>query len=895
MKALLSRRDFIRLGLISSALLAASKSFLVLKKAEASFPIDDRGPLQPAALSMRRNHRQLAAVPTSCLQCVAICGVIGYVDNGRLVKIEGNPYAPNNRGMVCAKAQAGINQVYDPDRILYPMKRVGRRGEGKWKRISMDEALNEVAEKLRPIYTSEHPEDFMFHYGRSRIKPLMKQFVKYGFGSGTIGNHTSICEGGKWVAQELSMGKHYDINDVAHSRFILIVGANPLEAHTSHSYFAQRIIEAKMSGATIVTVDVRLSNTAAKSDEWIPIRPGTDAALVLAMCRTILEEGLHDEAFITKWTNVTVNELKAHLAPFTPEWAAEETTVPAERIRRLAIEFATTKPSTVVTYRGYVGHYNGTHNELAAKLLDAICGNLMVKGGTLMKVGGKWQDPYEAVRKQHEGAVRKPRKLKIIDGEDVALPNHHVNHRVFSMIRDGKNGRPKVYMTYVYNPVYVTGDCQENMDVLKDESLIPYFVSVDTTMSESTELADIILPDATYLERWTTENPQSYALTEFIQVRQPVIKPLGESMDFQDMAIQIARRLGGTIAELFPYETTEEYMREAVKLTVAQAEKEGKALYGVDGKALNGKAFDYIKTYGFILQSTKPAYKEHERRLKEEELNGTVVDAETGVIWKPEKAHVSREEASAKGYRNIKKAYKGYVGQMIDGVAYKGFVPDKLNKSGRMEFRSPFLQKAAAVLLKDLKGLFTAYPYLEAHIRSGMPTYLPVPEHKRKTPDDLVMTSFKVNVQVHSRSANCKWLTELYHNNPAWLNPITARRFGIKDGDLILVTQSEANTHHTAQRTIETKVHLTEGIHPEVIAISYHMGRWAYGRYASGRAVFPERSEGEWLWWQKGERRYGPVWDEARGTHPNWVIPNAPDPVSGQWRSNDTLVSIRKV
>jgi len=894
MSAPLSRREVIRLGLVSSALLAAVKPLRMLEVAEASFPTDDGGPFQAAELAMKRNGRDLKAVPTSCLQCVAICGVIGYADNGRIVKIEGNPHAPNNRGKICAKGQAGLNQVYDPDRILYPMKRVGKRGEGKWKRVSMDEALNEVAEKLRPIYNSEHPEEFMFHYGRSRFGYLVNHLTKEAFGTKTVGNHTSICEVGKWTAQEIVWGKHYDINDVEHSKFILNMGCNPLECHTSHSYFAQRVIDGVADGAKLVTVDVRLSNTAAKSDEWIPIRPGTDAALVLAMCHVIMNEGLYDEAFITNWTNVTVKELTDHLAPFTPEWASQETTVPADRIRRLAREFATTKPSTIITYRGYVGHYNGTHNEMAAKMLDAICGNLNVPGGTLVKVGGKWQDPYGSVRKAHKDAVRKPHGLKIIDGEDVALPTHHVNHRVFSMIKEGSHGRPKVYMIYTYNPVYVTGDCQENIATLKNESLIPYFVAVDTTMSESTELADLILPDATYLERWTAEAPQSYALIKFIQLRQPVTKPLGEAMDFQDIAIQLGRRIGGKMAELFPYDTTEAYMRDAVAETVAKAEKDGKTLYGVDGQPLSGDAFAYITKYGFILQSTKPAYRGHEKKVKEKDLKGTIVDAETGVVWNPHKAHVSDEDVNTKGYRNSKDAYKGYVGQMVGGVAYAGFKPDKLNKSGQIDLRSPLLKKAEAKLTEDLSPLFGRYPYLATHIKSGMPTYLPVPEHQRKGTDDLVMTSFKVNVQIHSRSANCKWLTEIYHNNPAWLNPATARRLGIKDGDLIRVTQSDANTHRTSQRTIETKVHLTEGIHPEVIAISFHMGRWAYGRYASGKVVFPERDDGESIWWQTGTRRYGPVWDEARGTHPNWIIPNAPDPISGQWRSNDTVVTIQK-
>ena len=159
------------------------------------------------------------------MQCIAACGIMVYNEGGRIAKIEGNPYCPNNRGMVCAKSQAGPNQVYDPDRILYPLVRVGKRREGKWKRLPMKDALDLVAfggtiaggkvEGLKQIYESGTPEDFMFHYGRSPIKAAQNHFQKTAFGSGTQGNHTSICEGGKFVGHELTMGKHYDVNDVA--------------------------------------------------------------------------------------------------------------------------------------------------------------------------------------------------------------------------------------------------------------------------------------------------------------------------------------------------------------------------------------------------------------------------------------------------------------------------------------------------------------------------------------------------------------------------------------------------------------------------------------------------------------------------------------------------------
>ncbi|MCQ9207008.1 MAG: molybdopterin-dependent oxidoreductase [Omnitrophica bacterium] len=904
----ITRRGMIKLGILSSVLLAAAGPINALKRAYALVPARDLPDVfRKAALEMTSiRDKKLKAVPSTCMQCIAACSIIGYSEDGKLIKIEGNPYGPNNRGMICAKGQAGVNQVYDPDRVLYPLKRVGARGEGKWKRISWNDAIREIASRMNEVYKSGHPEDFMFHYGRSRIKYATGQMM-HALSSKTQGNHTSICETGKWVGEEISMGKHYDINDVENSRFILNMGANVFEAHTGHSYFSQRLMDGKMKGAKLVTVDVRLSNTAAKSDEWIPIKPGTDSAVILAMANVIMQEGLYDEKFISKWTNVTVRELKGHLRPYTPEWAEKESSVPAERIRSLAIEFATLRPSTLITYRGFVGHYNGCHSEFAAKMLDAICGNMMVKGGTQMKVSGKWQDPYGKIAKKADKELkeRKPKakKLYVSDADDygVAIPTHHANHRVFENIKKGckKTGRrPKIYMTYVYNSVYVNGDCRENIECLKDEKLIPLFIASDTSMSESASLADYILPDATYLERWTAEAPPAFSLTKFLQIRQPVIKPLGEAMDFQDVIIKLCRAANRDTAKYFPFKTGEEYTKKAAELTEHYAAEHGKKLYDVYGKPLKTSLFNYITKYGIVQQSTKPSYKVHENKLKEKDLKNTIVDKETGVIWIPKKTKAKEGQ----GYTEAKNGYKGYIGQIADGVAYKGFKPDKLNKSGKMELRSRFLKKAERKLLAQLTPILkgTHNEFVLGHIRSGMPTYLPVPEHKLMKGQELIMTSFKVNVQIHSRSQNCKWLSEIYHKNPAWINSKTAEKLGIKDGDMVRVKVVEKKYPEIGYslpqaRELTTRANVTEGIHPSVIAISFHCGHWAYGRVASGKAAFPENKDNSNLWWQKGTRRkFGPVWDEAKGVHPNWIIPNAPDPVSGQWRSNDTVVMVEK-
>ena len=873
-----------------------------------------------------RTGEKRVGVPTTCMQCIAACGVIGYREKGRIVKIEGNPHCPNNRGMICAKGQAGVNQVYDPDRLLYPLVRTGKRGEGKWKRLSMKDALDLLAfggeiagrkvDGLKTIYESDKPQEFMFHYGRSRIKNAMNHFQKTAFGSGTQGNHTSICETAKWLGNELTMGKHYDVNDAAYSKYILIFGANVLEAHTSHSYIAQRVIEAKAARAKIVTFDVRLSNTAAKSDEWVPVLPGTDLAIILAMTNVLLNETvngkvLYDEAFITKWSNVTIEELKAHYARYTPEWGESESGVPADTIKRLAIEYGSNKPSSIITYRGFVGHYNGAQAEWASKTLDALAGNFNVKGGITTKLGGKCKDGYnDKAAKDHADLTRKAVKFKISDGDDLHMPTHHSCQWIHEMIAEGSHGRPKIYMTYVYNGAYTTGDCQRNREILCNEEYIPFIVAVDVAMSETAACADLILPDATYLERWAMESAASYAQKKFVQIRQPVVKPLGESMDMQDIFIQLARRIGGGINTLHPYDTAEKYVRTCVELQTADNAKSGKMFYDSNDQPLKSDPWEYFKRYGVLLQGNKPSYNTHAKAVSAE---GKTVDAKTGVVWDPHKAHVSDTDVASKGYTGSKNAYKGYVGQQIDGKTYAGFKPDKFNKSGRFEIRSGFMPSAAEKVMADIKDFLTPEeaPWVAEHLKSGLPSWVPVPEHRKRTDKQLVMISFKVNVQIHSRSQNCKWLQEVYHTNPAWLNPATARKMlgkGVKEGDLIRIKSEmpelpwRKGKGSTSVSEITARVHLTEAIHPDAIAVSYHCGHWAYGRYASGNPVEVEggntgaEPDGENIWWQEGNKaaKDPTQWSEVAGVHPNWIIPNTPARVSGQFRSNDTIVSIAK-
>jgi len=843
---MVDRRDFLKLGTAAAATLPllrpdeaqAKKSEQLKSGGEAYFHL---------------SGTKLKAVPSSCWQCTTRCPIIGYLEGDRLVKIEGNPDSIRTHGKVCAKAQAGMDQLYDPDRILYPLRRTGKRGEGKWKRISWDDALTELAGRLKKLRDDGQPEKFMFHYGRMKgsSSKLIKSVFLATYGTATIGNHTSICEGAKWTAQELTWGKHYDNWDLDNTRYILNFGSNCLEAHTNHVPIAKRLADAIAErNVKMVTFDVRLSNTAAKSNEWVPVKPGTDGAVVLAMCQVIMDEGLYTgegEAFLEYCKVTPVDEdssgekilaLKKHLAAYTPEWAEKVSGVGAEKIRFIARQFATTKPACVISYRGAVANFHGVETERAIQMLAAITGNIDNPGGRCKAVAAKWKYP--------KGPKDKPKakKLKILDGAkgQALLPTHHVSNQVFNMIRDGSAGRPDVYMWYCYQPVYSNADCQANIDVLKDESLLPFTVAVTPFYDESAALADLILPDATYLERWDWEDNVSPNQVPEYYIRQPMVPPRGESRNFADVCCELANRMGFPLG----FKDMRDFVKKSCKLTKIVKKK----ARGFRGMKKKGVWHD---------KQAKPRYFSYKVPVKAADLteDGVILDKTTGVYWNWKLTSAKSEaEALAKGYRNTRKAYKGYVGQAFWGQVRVGFKPDKVNKSGFFEIYSEIMAA---------KGL------------SALPSFTAAPEHQAMKPDELILTTYKVNVQSHSRTQNCKWLSEIYHNNPAWINPITATAHGIKDGDRIKVKSPVGE--------IESEALVTQGVAPGVIAISMHCGHWQYGRYASGKnAPFGDENT----------RKPEHVWWSNNGAHPNWIIPNSADPITGQQRWMDTVVSVTK-
>jgi anaerobic selenocysteine-containing dehydrogenase len=814
----MNRRTFIKLSAGTGAAAAAAPK--LLQAMETSLGGKDVGPVTMA---------ERKAIPITCHVCNIQDGAIAFVENGRVVKLEGNPEHVSTRGRLCAKGNSGMWYSYDPDRILYPLKRVGARGEGKWRRITWDEALAEVAQKLDAAL-KEDPNTILVKKGRDRSGGAWGRFMNT-LGSATVLNHTSVCESSKKVGMEPTWGPDIETPDFANTKYVLNFGSNILEAAYFHNPLSQRIAEGRVDNRMkIVTFDVRLSNTAGFSDEWIPVFPATDGAVALAMGHVILRDDLQDSEFIETWTNVGVKELKEHYKQYTPEWASKLSGVPVETIERIAREFALTKPATLFTYRGPAKHLYGSYNEKACMMLPIMTGNIEVRGGYCLPRGMGWPQPGPAPH-----GAKNPSYLST--PPDYPLASHKVSHLVPFWIAEGKQ-KIKVYFTYQDNPVYTNPGAQAVWGkLMKDEKLIPYFVSMSSHMGEETALADIILPDCPYLERWEPESMPN-SLWPWLGIRQPVHASLGESREnriiLRDLILKLDPDGKRGMKQYWNFKDGEDYMKQHFNNIPGLKEAGGLEflkkhgvwpIYGKldprSGKIVDRSGREITAEYGL-----------HRKELSAADMTGAVTD-KSGLITKNGKAiGIRRGGKNAVGFPTGNRL----INVRVHEWAEYGFNP--------------------------------------------MPTFKQIPWHKEMKDDELILSTFKLNVHKQSRTAAVKWLAEIAHSNPAWINPQTARKIGVKTGDLVRI---ESKVGH-----LVTKVYVTEGIHPKVVSIPTAFGHWEYGRLASLKLKDKPAAGGQ------EDADLKNVWWDDKGVHPNAAIPVVVDPIGGSQGWFDTVARVTR-
>ncbi|MEW9674374.1 molybdopterin-dependent oxidoreductase [Ammoniphilus sp. 3BR4] len=662
-------------------------------------------------------------IPTMCLNCSTVCGMVAKVKEGRILKLEGNPKDPNSRGKLCAKGQAAINMVEDPDRILYPMRRKGPRGSGEWERITWEQALDTLVTRLRPLRQEHRPEELVLLYGRDRSNGFLERFTD-AFGTPHRLGHRGLCSLNKRMAIRAALGDvDWDTPDLEHTRFILNFGSNFYEAHQGHVGMLQRAAKAKRDGARLITFDVRLSNTAAQSDQWIPLFPGTDGIVALAIGHVILRENLQDTEFLEDWTNATLEEWRQHYSVYTPEWAERESGVPAELLTSLARDFASHAPRALtLTNRGAHAHENGFHNEWAILCLNALVGSLGKKGGCCWIRG----DVNDTVP-QPGPLPTKPKVRTELSHPSVfpyvnQLYPKAVSSTIFPYIAEGRARVDTLLSYYVNAPMSWPEGPTFVKQTLLDEEKIPFHVVIDAFYSEMAEVADLILPDATFLEKWDLDARNSFAFKPYVGLRQPVVPPPGECRDIRETLIDLAHRMDEDMAYYFPFESAEHFVR------MWAAPVPG----GLECLKAEGMWTKESSSVPYEPYLTETCYTLADPNIRAEEEGLAYLIGEDG---------------------NMR-----MVGRVWKGNIVKGF------STSDRRFQ-------CKLTIPEGGGEQVVWP-----------TYHPIEAHQHLNEEDLVLTTFKWNVHTQSRTANQAWLTEIVDDNPCWIHPRTAEAYGIKSG-----------------------------------------------------------------------------------------------------------------
>src|SRR5215204_1589390 len=358
----------------------------------------------------RRKERHYSLIPTTCFNCESACGLLAYIDKvtGAVQKFEGNPEHPGSRGRNCAKGPATLNQVTDPERIRYPLRRVGKRGEGKWERVSWDDVLDDIAGRVRKALQEERRNEIMYHVGRPGHELLYHQRILHSWGIDGHNSHTNVCSAGARAGYAFWSGIDRPSPDHANARFMLLLSSHLETGHYFNPH-AQRIIEGKERGGKICVIDTRLSNTASKADYWMSTWPGSESAVLLAMCNVLLQEDLFDREFLRRWVNweeylreehpdrqvsltIFVAVLKEVYAQYTPEFAAKEAGVEPGVIVDVAHEIAKAGSAFAahVWRNTAAGNLGGWQVARALQFLSVLVGAVGTVGGTAPNAANKF-------------------------------------------------------------------------------------------------------------------------------------------------------------------------------------------------------------------------------------------------------------------------------------------------------------------------------------------------------------------------------------------------------------------------------------------------------------------------------------------------------------------------
>jgi len=840
----------------------------------------------------RKVERHYELVPTVCFNCEAGCGLLAYVDkaSGAIRKFEGNPAHPGSRGRNCAKGPATINQVNDPERILYPMRRVGARGEGRWERITWDQALDQVAAVARKAIVEARQTEIMYHVGRMGEDGFTER-VLAAWGVDGHNSHTNICSSGARTGYAFWMGVDRPAPDYANARVILLISSHLETGHYFNPH-AQRILEAKARGAKLIVIDPRLSNTASHADEWLPLWPGMEPVFLLGLAHVILRERLYDAAFLRRWTNweaflrsegvetPTFERFEERLnelyAAYDPERVARETGLEAARIVALARDIAAagSRFSAHVWRAAAAANLGGWLTARNLFFLNVLTGSVGTEGGTLPNLSAKFvpHPPVEPPPVRVWNDLTWPREFPLAHNEMSFLLPH--------FLKEGR-GHLDLYFTRVYNPVWTNPDGFTWIEVLGDERKVGLHAALTPTWNETAYWADLVLPMGHSPERHDLISYETHG-ARWIAFRQPVQRVVaerhgrrvgfthevnpGEVWEENEWWIELSWRIDpdGSLGIRRHFEspyrpgekiTVEEYYRWIFEHSVPGL-PEAAARAGLSPYA-------YMQRYS-AFEIGRAEFGQHEEPVAPSQLAGAATDPATGIVYTtappPERIDVKPYPRPPDGPLGRR------VGIEVDGRVVRGFP----TPSGLLEFFSTTLAE---------------WGWPELAIPAEIPSH--VHPSRLASGQFVLNATYRLPTLIHTRSGNAKWLYELSHQNPVLMHTSDAVRLGLRSGDLVRVS---TDIGHFVDR-----VFVGEGIRPGVVACSHHLGRWrlkgapGVDRWASAEVSLERGPEGVWRLRQlEGVRPFpsddpdsSRVWWREAGVHQNLTFAVHPDPVSG--------------
>lgn len=482
---------------------------------------------------------------TGCALCYHSCGVEVTVEDGRVIKVEGQKSHPVNKGMLCPKGEAMIEHLYHPDRLKYPMKKVN----GEFKMISWEQATAEIGEKLNRLKEEYGPAALAFFCGSIGVENLemvsLSHRFKGAFGSPNFFSVESICYRMRIRARQITFGK-YPVEEMD-SKLYLLWGHNP---DASDFPLAMAIDENMKKGAKVIVIDPRRIPLADSAEMYLPIRPGTDGALALAMMHVIINENLYDKGFVDKWT-IGFDKLVPHVQKYTPEWAEKITYIKADDIRTLARRFATTKGASI--FHGTCTQdqcANGTQNDRALSILQVLTGNINVPGGWVISPRLKLKDVSLPFKGKPLGADEYPLFYE--------LWGRTSPYAVMNMVPESVPSKIRSFFVAGGNPLVTMPDTNALTAAFKRLDLL---VVYDQFMTETAALAHYVLPASNQLEFCgLAYNYNVCHCVPYLMLRPPVIKPYYECRSIREVYTDLAKVCG--FADKFQWKEDYEVVKE---------------------------------------------------------------------------------------------------------------------------------------------------------------------------------------------------------------------------------------------------------------------------------------------------------------------------------------------